>query len=450
VPDATGLLLSREDGGLTAYISTNLGDVFTVELFDFDFSAANAQPLTVSTPEYRLGGASGSLSWANASRTAFYAPLLDARVIKRVDLASEVMATEVQALASTLTPWSVEVITESKLYVATDKEIGRLARSIGAQGELLLGIGLIPFDYINNSKNPPATPMPDDGKATTDPNYYFGGHPNLPFGGMLSLMLNHEVAWNSGYRFYSVKLRHLESGQERLITDSFYDNRWQAYNDPPRFLTERIEASNGMFPVKDPADLWYLPYLAAWVHTRYEDNGHNLLIVEFFDGERRPVANGAHPRLIMLDNTYCRSRLELPRIGTATTAPAANVYPELLCGCLAYTTKNDLVEVDYKAWHPEGSGTFSLNFWRGGHHLPNLTVNGPVTTSPVLKTKKEELTSVPLRVGHILGNCDVANVEIHVSVPARVIDGFQWVNLGAHSYRTFTLIKGPITHTPWP
>jgi hypothetical protein len=453
--EGTGLLLSRQGTFLTAYLSDAKGHVFEVDLSGFPPDSDTVQtppPLQVSEPDYKLNTMqSGSLCWTGPEHSAFYMPLQDKREVALIDLRTGITTIEGQTLTGVPGPWSVEAISGSKLYVACETEIGQFSRTIEKSSKLLLGIGLIPFGYINHSEQNPAFPQPDDGKVNTSsvPGYYFSDYPNLSFGGELSLMVNHELGWTQGIRFYSLKLTNLNSAKTRVLTDSFVDMKWDEKAIQPQFVGESTASNAGLYPIRNPSDLWYNPYLAAKVRTGVQDNGHNVLTVEFFDANKQPVANGNYTRLIFIDNTRCGGGLQLPRIGTPSAAPMPGVYPKLACGCLSYGDKNNLVELDFTAWQPQSAGTYSLRIVRGGANLAPLAQDGTVSALPVLFTKKLTAATKPFRVGHILGDCDVANVIIYLSVPARVIDGFGWVDLGAHDSESFTLIKGEVTHSPW-
>jgi hypothetical protein len=442
ISQATGLLLTVDGDLLKAYVSTATGNIYIIDLSDF-----SGATLTTPPASYTLTGTYGFMTWADRERTAIYLTRRDTREVVRLDLRAAVSAAEGTTLVAAQVPWSVEVISDNKLYLACETEIGQFDRTIALSDNLVMGIGLIPFDYITNSITIPATPDVNDGTANTStaPGYYFSAHPNLPFGGLLSLMINHDGAWESGIRFYSVTLRNLSSGLTRAITNSFEDFKWSEVGTP-RFVSTSSAASGGRYAIRNPADLWYNAHLGAQLRTTLADNGHNILTVEFFDGNMLPVPEGRFDRLIFVDNTRCNALLQYPRIGTDVTPPDAGDYPSLICGCLAYETKNDLLEVDFEAWQPQGHGRYSLRFSRG---VSGLNQAGDVTTSSVLFTKKTLAPGKPVRVGHILGDCDVANVVIELHVPSRVIDGFGWINLGASTYKSFTLIKGPITHTPW-
>jgi hypothetical protein len=446
----TGLLLSTRGSSPKVCLSDAAGNVFVIDLPGY---MEDGPPLQVpAQPTYSLGAQSGFMAWANPEHSALYISLPDAKEVVRIDLITGESTHEGKLISSsgTARPWSIELLSENKLYVSGETEIGQFSREIEVANHLMLGIGLIPFQYINDSQAP-TPPNLDSGKANTSsaPGYYFSAHPNLPFAGELSLMLNQELAWTQGIRFYSVKLKNLSSGVTRSIIDTFYDQKWDALATPPRFMNTPTSVVGNLFPIRNPADLWYNPYLSALIRTNTQDNGHNVLTVEFFDGNKQLVTGGSFSRLIYIDNTRCNVRLELPRVGSASTPPAALIYPTLECGCLAYVTKNDLVELDFVAWQPQGSGSYSLRVSGGGAGRPRLAQDGTVTASPLLVTKKLTVDGKPIRIGHILGDCDVANVGISLSVPSRVIDGFGWVNLGASAHWSFTLIKGPISHSPW-
>jgi hypothetical protein len=442
----TGLLLSSAGIYLNAYISNSTGHVYVVDLSDF---AAGSNPIPLPPSKYTLDtNQAGFMSWADSERSAIYIALHDKREVARIDLLTDSISIEGTTNPSSPGPWSIEVISDSRLLVSCETELGEFTRSIREESTLMLGIGLIPFRFITNSEANPTSPGPDDGKANTEAGYYFSAYPNLPFGGELSLMLNHALAWNQGMQFYRVRIQNLASGQTRIINNDFNDYKWHT-TPAALFVNTATSATGNLYPIRNPEELWYNPHLAARVKTSPQDNGHNVLTVEFFDANKQPVANGVFHRLIFIDNSRCNVKLELPRIGTATTPPVAGVYPTLNCGCLSYTSKDDLVEQDFVAWQPQGSGSYSLRFSRGGVNLPALAQDGSVTPTSTLRTKQQTSASKPIRIGHLLGDCDVANIVVSLNAPSRVIDGFGWVNLGAYTQRSFTVLRGAVGHSPW-
>lgn len=442
----TGLLLAPTDTGVNAYISDDSGKIYVVDISEF----SGAAPMLPSEPAYSLESSCGFMTWANDVRSALYVTLPAVNKIVRIDLTTRTTAVEATLPTAVSAAWSVEVISDNRLYAAGDSELGELARAIAATNVLMLGIGLIPFDYINNSINFNTSQLGiDDGKANTStaPGYYFSTYPNLPFGGELSLMINHAQAWNSNIRFYTISLMTLRTGITRSITDSFVDLKWDSGAN--KFLPETLTASGGYYAIRKPDELWYNAFLGGKIRTAVAQNGHNVLTVRFYDANKQLVTNGTFTRLLLIDNTRCNVNLQLPRKGTATAAPAAGVYPTLTCGCLGYDSKDDRLEVDFKAWQDQGSGTYALRFYLGGRLIGNLNTNGTVDTVPTLHVKNTASSNKPLRVGHILGDCDIGNVRITLSSPSRIIDGFAWVNLGSSTEKLFTLVRAPVTHTPW-
>lgn len=455
-----GLLLDDQGTAKIAYISDAAGNVYAVDISTFSPPAFNSDGtitgqstsiIEASAPSTALGlgGSSGYLTWADADHSAFYAAVTSSGEVKRVDLVANTVTTEATVGA---TPWSVEVFDEYSLTVVCDAEIGDISRGVPVTGDFLMGIGLIPFQYITNSVANPATPLPDDGKADTSqaPGYYFSAYPNLPFAGSLSLLINHTVAWNSLARYFRLSLINVVTGQTRAITTTFVDLRWNAAAVPPRWEPVSVAVQDGLYPVRNPSDLWYNAYLAAIINTVFTDNGHNRLKVEFYDAAKQLLANNStHLRLIFIDNTAPKVQLFDVRRGSDTVDPAADEYQSVdQCGVFVYDTKNDRIAVDMTASRADGLGSYKLSFARGSTGLFSIT--GNVTVTPTLIAHNERSPGVVLRIGHLTGNCDIANVTISLSVLSRAINGYGWVNLGAYTARSFTLAKSPLTHTNWP
>jgi hypothetical protein len=354
-------------------------------------------------------------------------------------------------------PWSVQVFSESSLTVISDGAIFDLERGVLPSSDVLLGIGLVPFDFIKSSKDNPTSLGPTDGKATTPASYYFGGYPDLAFGGRLTFLLDHQLAHNGGLQYYRLSLAKLDELNQpldngRVIKEPFTDMIWNpapADGKGPRFEPKITSAAgNGMFSVRKPSERWYNPFTGAYFNTGLTDNGHNRLKVEFFNSPTQTSATTSYSRILYIDNTSSSVTLNYLRRGTAASPPAATDYqtPEG-CGLISYGTKDDRIEIDLTAVHPAG-GKYTLSFYRGPAYL--FSVTGDLTTSATLQTVKERSPGVPLRIGHLTGNCDIANISIGLSAPApRVINGYGWVNLSAYTSKSFTLAKPPLTHSDW-
>lgn len=473
IASPVGLLLDKQRASTLAYISDIAGQVYAVDISQFaapTFDANGNQSGVASAPieagapvaELALGGPSGFLTWTDDAHTAFYAPVRGSTgKIKRVDLLTKLVSDELTSADPAVPdPWSVEVFAEGSLSVVCDAAIVDIERGIVPAAELALGIGLVPFQLINKSKDNPLFPEARDGWANTSsvPGYYFSSNGDLAFGGSLSLLINHQGAWNSNLRFYKVSFSKVSfpgeaAEQPRAITNGFTDLRWNAALSPPRFegVTTGVQ-NGGYFPVRRPGDLWYNPYLAAIINTGLPDKGHNRLKLDFFESSTATVPAVSYTRLLYVDNTRSNVTLSHMRRGSATVPPASGDYvvPDA-CGLIPYTSKEDLVEFDLTAVHPSGAGRYSISFARGSKTLFSFT--GNLTPSATPLTVREFSAGVPLRVGHLIGNCNIANITVHLSAPTpAVINGYGWVNLGSSISRSFTLAPAQqaLSHTPWP
>ncbi len=454
---AVGLLLRHHGALLEAYISDAAGDVRRVNLLEFD--EALAAPLPALPPLYSIGGQSGFMTWASDERTAILVAEQTAGRILRIDLDDGMITEEATDLTQ---PWGVEVIAPVEIFVASDAEIGVIEKAITVTDVLLLGIGLVPFDYIVSSLDDDAIANvligvaagTNDGRANTSsaPGYYFSSTPNIPFGGNLSLQINHGAAWDAGFRYMKVRVFNV-SGTSRTIESSYVNMLW----DGTKFAPVTTSTVNGRFPIRDPDALWYNHFLGAVIPTTTADNGHNVLRVEFFEtSDASELPGVVQERLILVDNTRYNTSLQLPRLGTDLTPPTPGAYSTLGdCGNIGYDSslagvgRHTLVAFDFAAWHPQGVGQYTLRFYRGGAPLSALTQVGDVTVSPTTLVK-DTVGTAPFRIGHLTGDCTIASIQVNLTIASRVIDGFGWVNLGSHSQRNFTLAPSSATgHTAW-
>jgi hypothetical protein len=446
-----GLLI--DEAQKIAYVSNQSGELYSVDLAN---PAPLLRPLLGVSP---LTGPSGFMTWADDTNSAFYVTVPNpVNEVIRVDLNSLTRSVMLDSADCPADPWSVEVLSDSRLFLASDRELGDIKLAF-ASGELVMGIGLVPFQFINNPSMIPPPAADDMGKADTTraAGYFYQVH-NVPFGGSLNLMINHSKANTDGIKSYRITFTNA-NGVSRTITDPFTDLQWRATGGDPKWVptttnsTGTAGAPPNAFAVRGANEYWYNAYLGAIIHTNIGDNGLCTLRVEFFDASGALLPGFTSTKQLRIDNNRTRGTLTLPRLGSATQEPAAGVYPQLDCGCITYTSKNDLVAVDFTAWQPERSGRYYLSFYRGGSHLPKLYEEGPVDSLSVLHSRETttDAGNPPMRVGHIIGNCNVAQVDIYLSVPAHIIDGYRWVNYGTSLRRSFTFVPNTVTmSTPWP
>lgn len=440
-----GMGLLIDDLGM-AIVTDMVGTVFRVDL-----QTAVAAPLST------LPGVTGFLCWTDDSKAAFYAPILapdnTVRVVDAMTGASTLLFDMNTLGPPAPTPWSVEVLAPSRVFVASDTECGTLSLSVTGTA-LVLGIGLVPFDYI--VQDPVSVHR---GKANTTPaTGYFYQVNNVPFGGSLNLMINHATGYTLGLRHYRVKFKHIATNVTRWVTDPFTDLLWMQVGGSPKFFPSPVTSTGptpaaptpaNAFPVRNPNDLWYNPHLGAILHTRLADNGLNEITLEFFDQSGNLVPAQTKSYVVLIDNNRCNAILRLPRMGN----PPPATYPVMDCGCITYTSKNDKVELDFSAWQVDGQGAYTISFYRGGQHLPALAQSGAVDTTAIVHVKSTTTlgASPTFKVGHMTGDCNIAGISVALSVPPRVIDGYRWLPTSyAQASLYFTLVPNTVPMSaPW-
>ena len=431
---ATGLAVNKVAGATTAYVCDQSG----LHGIDLTGHTLADPPITAgATPMIAQAGDKGFLSWADNTRTILYMPMhgSPSGSVVRIDLES-LEASAITGIPAE--PWSLEAVSDCDVYLASGGEVGTLELCVPATGDLLMGIGHVPFQYISEVT----------GRADTTPaTGYFFQVRNVPFGGNLHLIMYHPSAWSMGIRAFRISLRNQVTGLNRVITHAFGDLLWNPIASlfVPATVTATALGSTDKYPIRNPADLWYSPYRGAIVPTKMSDNGLNIMRIELFD------ANGAlvdtQDRTILVDNRRTEGQLFLPRSGN----PVPATYPTADCGCLSYESKDDFVEVDFSASHPDGLASYRLHFYRGSVHLPGLQETDLVTVASQLRTKSLTASSAAMQVGHIVGGCNVASVRVDLIVPSYVIDGYSWLNYGVHRIVHFTYVPGAVPpSTPWP
>lgn len=216
----------------------------------------------------------------------------------------DVPADSVTTLASDVPfrPSSVAVVGPDRLAFCSDDVVGTISlpgATFDTSAPHLLGIGRIPVDYItaghaDASKNGYADTTGDDHDFVVA---------DAPFGGRLPIKLNHERAFEEGYRYYLLKV----DGEEPRQTWSDY--RWSGSRR--QFEYESISPqSGGYYRVREPDEVWYNHWLGYELDTRYLDDGLHEITVEFYARRNRSSTSVSDSVELRIDNQRPRAAID--------------------------------------------------------------------------------------------------------------------------------------------
>lgn len=332
------------------------------------------------------------LAWADAAQTALLVAERDpANRITSVSpsgAGTTVIATGVPAR-----PSSVAVIAPGRMLVCSDQVISRVDfASVIFQpaGPLLMGIGFIPFDKVQAS-----------GLATTDPGYFYQVT-NVPFGGTLPLMVNHQRAANDGAVYYRVKV------DGALRSDSWSDYRWNG----TQYVLQTIGPVNvsgnpDYYPVHPVSELflWMNPSLGMLMNSTNLINGLHTIVLEFSNGTGTVIETST-PLTIMVNNQHC--------VATVSAPTLSGVPADTVCGVLKYGANTAApVALSYTASHPANYATYSLSVIKGINTVLTAGGNVPSPAAPLTST-----------VAALLGTCTVAGFAEYLYVAATINNGW--------------------------
>ena len=234
------------------------------------------------------------LRWADAGETAILTTERDpANQVLLMDLTQSPVAVTAVAIGVPSRPSSVAVLSAADLLVCSDSVVSELALTgtvYVPTGPILLGIGHVPVDRIFGGY----------ADTTGDPGYFFQVK-DAPFGGTVSVMLNHQRAYADGARWYKL----LVDGNEPL--QAFYDYRWN--NALSQFDIQSISPSGtGYYPVRTPGQLWYTPWLGYRLDTTGLTNGSHTVAIRLFSAqslaaEMGSTASPGRSVTLQIDNT---------------------------------------------------------------------------------------------------------------------------------------------------
>lgn len=340
------------------------------------------------------------LTWADPTQTAMFVAERDpANRITIVETVPHPGSVRQVVNNTGVRPSSVAVLDAARLLVCCDQEIDlvNLLEGIVPTG-LFKGIGLVPWNLITA-----------DGKAdtTTQPKYPYQFVKNAPFGGALSLQINHLLAWQKVVKYYRV----LVDGEIRL--DTWWDLKLNPangkYEIPVQTKPKVIGGKPGYYAIHQPGEWFMNTGLGMILNSTTLANGQRSFTIEFTDNAGKVLQS--HAQKVWIDNNHCTAAIEMPTVNgdSATTN----------CGMLQYANKTQKVKIVYVASHPTLFATYSWRVGRAGKGplsvVPGCIIDGPVSLVPFTFKQK---------VGDLLDTCTSAAFYASVYVYARAINGY--------------------------
>jgi hypothetical protein len=330
------------------------------------------------------------LTWADAAETSLFVTERDpANRVTRIDIATS--TSNVVSVVG-FRPSSVSCAGSSRLLVCCDQVIQSLnLLTYQASGPLLMEIGFIPYtDILANG-------LAD---TSSDPGAHYPVK-NVPFGGTLPLMINHERAANDGARYYRINI----DGVVRM--DTWTDDKWNGTTFVSQTMTHLvINSQPGYYPVRQISDLllWLHPALGILTDSTNLANGLHTIEAEFINSNGQLIET-SDAVTIHVDNSHCSAALATPTLDGHAADPG--------CGLLHYTNANSLpVSMPLTASHPNGFGTYSFQVVKGVNQI--IGVGGPVPA----------LSPVTSPASTMLGSCTIAGFGEYLYVAATANNGW--------------------------
>ena len=202
------------------------------------------------------------MQWSDAAHSSILLPERDpANTIKRLDLTTSPVGVTVLLPAVAFRPSSLVMVAPGMMVVCSNTEINEYNLTSGAflpTGPLFMGIGLVPVDHIINA----GIDATDGYADTTDNPGYLIQVKDLPFGGSLAIMINHNAALLVGAVYYKLFVNQVTPAPTLPMEprQSFSDYLWNAVTstfDP----TITSPDAGGFYLVRLPVQIWYNPLL---------------------------------------------------------------------------------------------------------------------------------------------------------------------------------------------
>jgi len=215
------------------------------------------------------------MTWSDAGESAILvAERAPANRLALVDLTSSTPVVRRIADGLPSQPSSVAVVSPTRLLVCSNSiisDVDFVADVFHAGGPLLMGVGHVPKDRISQTG---AAAIRGYADTTVDPGYFFQVK-DAPFGGTLSIMLNHTKAYAQGARYYRLWVDAVEPEQ------TFNDYLWSTTTN--RFeLRSTAPLAGGYYRMRRPGQVWYNHWLGYRLGTLGLANGLHRIRVRSY------------------------------------------------------------------------------------------------------------------------------------------------------------------------
>ncbi len=289
------------------------------------------------------------LTWADEAEDSLFVPQRDpANSILTVNVTSGASTVVVSGVP--VRPSSVAVPYSGQILICSDSVIEEVSFSVFlSDGPLLMGIGLIPANFIDQTT----------GKATTPANSPYQVT-DAPFGGTLPIMVNYQSADGAHAAYYQVQVDGVTQ------TDSWTTYHWDGTTNVLITVPSKtIGGSIGCFPVHPVADLfdYQPPALGYELDSTSLSNGMHTIVLQFLDstGKKMTPDVKSLPLKILVNNQSCVATLSPPVLNST---PPQVADPN--CGVLHYGTNKALtVTLAFTASQPANFANFSFALYRG-------------------------------------------------------------------------------------
>jgi hypothetical protein len=340
------------------------------------------------------------LSWADGGEARILVTERDpANRLMMVDVTQVPATVTVAAGGLPLRPSSAAVVEAGRTLICCETEIRLIelpALTVVPTGPLLMGIGHVPFDRIS--------PMTGRADTTVDPTYPYQ-FKDVPFGGTLPLLVNHQRAYALGARYYRVMV------DGAPLFDSWTDYRWNAaLNRYEARITSPVSLAtgSGYYPVHSPVELflWLHPALGSRMNSVGLSDALHTLRIDFVNEAGAAVASSDTLR-VLINNRPCTATIAVPTLNGSPADP--------VCGTLKYPAgPSGTVTMAFTASHPNGFATYSFTLVKGVSTLTPPSTSGPVGAAPA---------AITASAAELLGKCGVAGFAERIYVATTIING---------------------------